>query len=133
MMISSIRKASCIKFIFTLFLLANLLIAPAYAQNSKDYGPYNSTGSYIGHHLPYTAGTKKHQQRGNTLFVYAATNRMEWLSQYGFKATYVFAGIGLMGLVIFAFMGTFRWSWFAAFIGGLVIMASFQSLIQFLF
>ncbi|MHA1540217.1 MAG: hypothetical protein ACTSXQ_07060 [Alphaproteobacteria bacterium] len=124
-------------FIITL-LLGIVFSSPLYALvsavDSKGYyGPYTDTGYYIGHHLPQTNTDKKIQQRGHGLFVYGATNRMEWLSQYGFKATYVFAGLGLMGLVIFAFMGKFRWSWLAALLGGLVIMAGFQSLIQFIY
>ncbi|MHA1539643.1 MAG: TrbC/VirB2 family protein [Alphaproteobacteria bacterium] len=48
------------------------------------------------------------------------------------KVTYVLAGLGAIALVVMAAFGKFEWKWFFMLIGGLFILAGFQSLVNFL-
>ena len=48
------------------------------------------------------------------------------------KLSYVLAGLGALTLVILAAFGKFQWKWFFMLLGGLFILAGFQSMINFL-
>ncbi len=46
--------------------------------------------------------------------------------------TYIVSGLGMLAMVILAFMGKFQWKWFTALCGALIIIAGFQYMVAFL-
>lgn len=65
-------------------------------------------------------------------FLVTANNRMQEVSRQSYIVTYILAGMGMLYLVIMAFMGRFNWKHSAAIIGGLAILAGFQYMVAFL-
>ncbi|MHA1540218.1 MAG: hypothetical protein ACTSXQ_07065 [Alphaproteobacteria bacterium] len=91
------------------------------------WGPLDDDGRHMGFHSPHV------EERAKMKFLYTGVSRLESASQYAHTTTYVIAGIGMLGLVILAFMGKFQWPWLVSLCGGLLLMAGLQSVIQFLY
>ena len=93
------------------------------------------TDPYRPHKPRDTSGKKTEfatEATGNQYFQITAYCRTLSIYRYLESAMYIYAGIGLAVMALFAFIGRFRWAWFFAFMGGLFILAASQSIVNFL-
>ena len=61
-----------------------------------------------------------------------AQQRSEAAYIYIKRITYIYSGVGVIGLVIMAVFGRFQWKWLFALVGGLFVLAGAQQLVFFL-
>ncbi len=69
---------------------------------------------------------------GDTTALQTAEMRSESAYIYIKRMTYIYSGVGVIGLVILAVFGRFQWKWFIALVGGLFVLAGAQQLVFFL-
>ncbi|MHA1540215.1 MAG: hypothetical protein ACTSXQ_07050 [Alphaproteobacteria bacterium] len=85
----------------------------------------------------------RHLHRSSNSFGIADPERQElglrtaeWRSQTAFiyikRITYIYAGFGVIALVLLAVVGKWQWKWFFMICGGLFVLAGSQQLVYFL-
>ena len=90
-----------------------------------------------------TLPENRHLHRSSNSFGIADPERQElglrtaeWRSQTAFiyikRITYIYAGFGIIALVLLAVVGKWQWKWFLMICGGLFVLAGSQQLVYFL-
>ncbi|MHA1539162.1 MAG: hypothetical protein ACTSXQ_01645 [Alphaproteobacteria bacterium] len=67
-----------------------------------------------------------------TAFHQTAKCRTMTTYHYSERIFYIYAGLGLAGLALLAYIGKWEWKWFFSFIGGIFVVAAMQALVMFL-
>ena len=69
---------------------------------------------------------------GDPTALATAENRSMAAFVYAKRITYIYSGVGVLGLVILAAFGRFQWKWFFMLCGGLFVLAGAQQIVFFL-
>ena len=121
--------------IIILLVLVFGFTLPAHAQNNPP--TTNSKWSGTGIALPPTLVDPTKANYGtfnkdeDLKFFQTNRSRIGIAHDYAENITYVLAGMGMLALVIMAFMGKFSWKVLTMILGGLAILAGFQYVVYF--